>query len=336
MRESKRPLHQRAGTFIQFVRRQRRQGPALAKALRGPDPAAPLLLTGAETTWTGTSHRVAHGDRFRVAVGGFHWLARPLQLAIEARSTVFLRIGAGPVRKVVDQDWVYEAWADGEVEVLTKSLSEFTDEGGELLPGKRKAQGPGVSVAVTATERSATVNTTPADWKYLWRLGEGKIYRQDDDAIRVATDGDVGILQTDVNIPLTEATELGWDWLVEQLPSTLPEDLAFTHDYLSIAVEFDNGRDLTYMWSAALPEGHVFRCPLDYWCDRETHWVLRSGEAALGQWHKEKRTIASDYFAALGGPLPQRIVRIWLIANSVFQRRPGAARFANIAVSEAG
>lgn len=333
MRESQRPLHQRAGTFFRFVRQQRRQGSALAETLAAPDPAAHVLLTGGEANWTGTGHRVVRGDRFRVVASGYHWLAKPLRLAIEARATLFLRIGAGPVRKIVDHDWVYDAWDDGEVEVLTKSLSEFVDERGELVPGKRKAQGPGVSVQVTGTDAPATINSAPADWKYHWRLGEGRIYRQDDDAIRVATDGDVGILQTDVDIELTDQTELSWDWLVEQLPSTLPEDLAFTHDYLSIAVEFDNGRDLTYMWSSTLPEGHVFRCPLDYWCERETHWVLRSGEAALGRWHTEKRAVASDYRAALSDPLPKRIVRIWLIANSVFQRRPGAAQFANIAVS---
>ena len=30
-----------------------------------------------------------------------------------------------------------------------------------------------------------------------------------------------------------------------------------THDYLSIAVEFDNGQDLTSLWSSALPVGET-------------------------------------------------------------------------------
>ena len=37
-----------------------------------------------------------------------------------------------------------------------------------------------------------------------------------------------------------------WSWLVEKLPSELLEDLALTHDYISVAVEFDNGQDITY------------------------------------------------------------------------------------------
>lgn len=31
--------------------------------------------------------------------------------------------------------------------------------------------------------------------------------------------------------------------------------------------------------------------------------------------------------------MPQKVVRVWLIANSVFQRRLGKARFRNISVS---
>nr|WP_110560464.1 DUF3047 domain-containing protein [Novacetimonas pomaceti] len=43
-----------------------------------------------------------------------------------------------------------------------------------------------------------------------------------------------------------------WSWLVEKLPSDLPEDLALTHDYISVVFELDNGRDLTDMWSRCM------------------------------------------------------------------------------------
>jgi hypothetical protein len=38
-----------------------------------------------------------------------------------------------------------------------------------------------------------------------------------------------------------------------------------THDYLSGAVELDNGQDLTYLWSSSLPIGTAFRCPIVWW-----------------------------------------------------------------------
>jgi hypothetical protein len=40
------------------------------------------------------------------------------------------------------------------------------------------------------------------------------------------------------------------------------EDTLPTHDYLSVAVEFENGQDLSYFWSAALPPESNFRCPI--------------------------------------------------------------------------
>lgn len=332
MRETKRPAIARAGTFLRFVQRQRRRIGAIAGELTPPDPAAPIRLDGSEPGWTGSGHQLRRGDRFRVVASGYQWLARPLGLVIEPRASVFMRIGGSEIRTLLADDAVYEAWDDGELGFLTKALSEFADERGTLLPGKRQAQGPGIALHVTGTADAPTVTGQPEGWHHLWRLGDGRIYAGDPNDIAVATHGDVGILQCPLDVPLTEGTALSWDWLIEQMPSALPEDLAFTHDYLSIAVEFENGRDLTYMWSAGLPEGHVFRCPLNWWCERETHWVLRSGTAGLGQWHSERRMIAADYAEALGGPMPTRVVRVWLIANSIFQRGHGKARFARIAV----
>ena len=332
MAEVKRSAIARTGTFLRFLRQQRAALPQLAVSLPPLDPAAPLRLTGAETDWIGSGHHVRTGKRFRVKATGYHWLAKPLGLAIEPRSTVYMRVAGGPCRKLIVDDGVYEAWADGEVEFLTKALAEFADETGKLSAGKRVEHKPGIGIDITTSDASAIEPGTPRQWRYLWRIGEGVIYTGDPDDIAVSTHGDVGILQREIDLPLAEETQLSWEWLIEQLPSALPEDLAFTHDYLSIAVEFENGRDLTYMWSAGLPHDHVFRCPLGYWCDWETHWVLRSGEAGIGEWHSEARNIAADYRKALGGPLPHRIVRVWLIANSVFQRQYGKARFRHIAV----
>lgn len=330
MPETKRSLLQRAATFARFYRQQRARLPQLEAHACKPDPSAPILLTGGEAGWIGSGLAVQKGDRFRVKASGHHWMAKGLGLVFDPVITLFVRIGGSPVRRIGNEDWVFEAWADGEVELLSKGLSEFADEAGNLLPGKRKALLPGIGVRLERTEDPASNYAPPDDWNYLWRIGEAQIFTGLPDDIAITLDREGAIVRRDVDLPLTETTSLEWDWLIENLPSSLPEDLAFTHDYISIAVEFENGRDLTYMWSAGLDEGHIFRCPLGWWCDWETHWVLRSGQEGLGAWHSERRMVAADYREALGEPLPQRVVRVWLIANNAFQRFPAKAHFRDI------
>ena len=140
------------------------------------------------------------------------------------------------------------------------------------------------------------------------------------------------ILQYPVDVALDRSTRLAWAWKAEELPSKLREDSLPTHDYLSIAVEFDNGRDLTYMWSAALPEGKVFQCPLPWWDKRATHQVVRSDLAKLGVWLEEKQPVLDDYERAIGGELPKRAVAVWLIAASAFQKRKGICSYAKISL----
>lgn len=114
------------------------------------------------------------------------------------------------------------------------------------------------------------------------------------------------------------------------LPATTREDSFPTHDYMSIAVEFDNGQDLTYIWSHSLPVGQSFRCPIPSWHDRETHMVIRSGAADLNTWMSESRNVFEDYKAAIGGEMPKRIKRVWLIAVSLFRHGEGKSEFGDM------
>ena len=83
------------------------------------------------------------------------------------------------------------------------------------------------------------------------------------------------------------------------------------------------------MWSSSLPEGTIFRCPLPLWDKVETHWVLRADAGELGRWLAEARPLRADYAKAIGTP-PARIVKVWLIAVSVFQRGEGICEYADI------
>jgi hypothetical protein len=321
----------KAATFARLVAQQRREAARIRAEL--PDAPAPgqVRLDGGETAWLAVGLEVAHGARFKITAAGALWVSAPLAVGIDPRTAVWVRIGGtGPIRKLPANDWVFTAWATGPVEVFAKGLSEWSDHAGGLLPGKRKAMGGGIEVSASLTDAPADTLPQPDGWDQLWRIGDGTIFTADAGEIAVSTHGDVGILCREVELPLLTRTSLSWEWLIEKLPSRLPEDLGPTHDYLSIAVEFENGRDLTYMWSAGLPHDHIFACPLGWWCDRETHWVVRSGEPGLGAWQSERRMLAEDYAKAIGGDLPERAVKVWLIANSVFQRRGGRARFRDI------
>jgi hypothetical protein len=128
---------------------------------------------------------------------------------------------------------------------------------------------------------------------------------------------------------------LNWQWQVDYLPSEQPEDQLLDHDYLSIAVQFDDGQDLTYFWSSSLPTGKVFRCPIPGWDQVETHVVQRSGKQQLGLLLDEQRDVYKDYQSIIGGKA-SRVVQVWLIANSLFNRGFGRCAFSRIAIGQSG
>lgn len=178
---------------------------------------------------------------------------------------------------------------------------------------------------LAAAERRRVLQPTrlPDGWQPVWRTGATEAYRDHTGPsgswIECRCESDGGLIVTPVDVPLTGDTRLRWDWRVLSLPSQVAEDTLLTHDYLSIAVEFDNGLDLAYMWSSTLPVGTTFGCPLPWWNAHETHQVVRSGTADLGRWVSEEQLVLADYARAIGGPPPQRIVGIWLIVVAVFQ-----------------
>ncbi|MBI3768869.1 MAG: DUF3047 domain-containing protein [Deltaproteobacteria bacterium] len=180
----------------------------------------------------------------------------------------------------------------------------------------------------------------PEGWRHLWFLGESEIFAPCEaagrPAIRVHADSDVGIIQKPIDFPLAPDTRLSWRWKVDELPSSEAEDSMRTHDYLSLALEFDDGKDLTWYWSAALPAGTHYACPLPTWNARETHIVVRSGTGELGRWTAETRNVFEDHRTAIGGAPPRRIVAAWLIAVSIFRHGRGRAEFADVVLESGG
>lgn len=177
----------------------------------------------------------------------------------------------------------------------------------------------------------------PQGWSYVINMGPPEIYQfgtstHAGKTMEIHTHRNVGILARDVSLENDDDITISWEWQVDTLPSKVTEEIADTHDYLSVAVLFDNGQDISYMWSSGLEEGTVFRCPLPDWADKETHLVIRSDPSEIGKWLSEERNLKADYARYIGGEMPSSISQVWLISNSFFQGGVGKARVANISI----
>lgn len=318
-----------------------------------------VSVEGAARPWTDTGIDLAEGERISVLAGGRLVLSQELDLGFRPNLYLWRRIGEkGPIFKAPRDTATHRAASPGRLWLAVAPAHWTTRDGdwegsdGEHagLPGafhallvrwkgdpreglralRDAAPGDPLVAAEIARLDSPPV-ATPPGWEYLWFLGESESFRQVPGAIRAQPEDDAAILRRPVALELRPDTRLRWRWKVDRLPGAAAEDQFHTHDYLSIAVEFDNGQDLTWYWSAALPPETSFRCPLPWWDRHETHLVVRSGDAGLGRWREEERNVFEDYRRAVGEP-PARIVAVWLIAVSVFGHGRGLAEFADIAL----
>ncbi len=317
-------------------------------------------LEAARLPWTDTGIELEAGEEVTLLACGRVYLSRLLDVWVGPQFQLWARVGEnGAIFNGTRTSHTFVAaqrgrlflagqfpgrWADqsgrvgsdlrayrktsGGLSVFAIRWKGSAAEGLALLRQRAEADGRGDLAAELAAEaeRYGDPPLPPAGWKYLWFLGDSDIYRQADDGITCCTEGNVGILQKDAALALTPDTRLEWDWKVDALPSQMAENAVLAHDYLSIAVEFSDGRDITYHWSRELKTETGYWCPLEGWKDREYHVVVRSGDDGLGNWLSQSRNLFEDYRVHIGTP-PARIVRVWLIANSIFQRRRGSCTY---------
>lgn len=249
---------------------------------------------------------------------------------------------------------------DGPLEVA-RSAAQFSDEDGRLWTPEseyRKQEAKIVGVALlwkgaalaglqslaahgdvggllsAEIARLKRGRALPEGWSDFFSLGGGaEVFGgAENGEIVCESAGSASIIERPLPLSLATHPKLGWRWKIDELPSAVAEDQPPFHDYLSIGVKFEDGQDLTYFWSAALPTGKVFRCPLAGWNAVETHMVVHSGAAGLGSWLELERDVAADYSAHIGGSA-KAISHIWLLAITPFQRRRGACRYADIKVA---
>jgi len=333
---------------------------------RAIEEARVVRLPAEVPPWTDTGVRLAKGDEVSILAEGRVVANEAAGLSFGPRYALWTRVGErGPVWTGTRGTQSFRAEREGALELailcgewktpdgaLATPVAAYAEQKGGLdvliVRWRGEAQAGLEALRAAASDeplvadelaRAAAPAVRPAGWSYLWFLGQSETFRarraDGSHSIECRSEDDVAILRRPLDFPLEADTEIRWRWKLDRLPSAKPEDTLLCHDYLSVAAEFDNGRDLSWFWSSSLaPETH-FHCPIPQWTPRETHLAVRSGTAGLGEWHDERRRVRDDYRRAMGEP-PRRIVALWLIATSVFQHGSGAAEFADLSLHGGG
>ena len=335
--------------------------------------AAALQSAGAEVAqirveagnepWTPTGLTASRGAPITWLAKGNSWIGEPEGSPFGAGFQLRVRTGRrGPVLSGTGATFTTAAPHDGSIEVCSLYPGELGDDDSivydPIFP--RALFNGGFDVVVAAwnsgtevserlaeavgrdrtgscareLDRMANPVTPPGGWEPHRHIPLVGLHRRRDDEIDVRSRGQVEILCHEAPMTLTETLRLRWRWRMDQLPASGAEDTLFTHDYMSVAVEFDDGRDLTYQWSVGLPPETSYCCPLPHWREREWHLVVRSGLGGLGEWQSEERTLAADRAKAIGGATPLKVVRVWLIVTCVCGGGEARGSYADIELAD--
>jgi len=320
-------------------------------------------IKGPDVPWIDLGVTAQQGQQVTFLLTGRMWIARQLDLWFAPGLVFHARTrGRRPMYSPGTDTGTMVAAHDGPLEIA-RAAAEFADEDGALwtpLDEYRKqdvkivgvallwkgdaaaglaglaAHGDVDGLVVAEIARLKRGRKLPEGWSDRFGLGGGaEIFsRAADGEITCESAGSASIIERPLALSFQARPKLGWRWKIDRLPSAVAEDQAPFHDYLSIGVKFEDGQDLTYIWSAALPVGKVFRCPLAGWSRIETHMIVDSGADGLSSWRSFERDIAADYAAHIGGPA-KAVSHIWLLAVTPFQRRRGACRYGDIRVATA-
>ena len=321
-----------------------------------------LKLAADKEDWVDTGVFVKEGQEVSLLSEGVIWLSREFDIQVKGNAALWYRVGNGTIEKSAGRTTTFRADRDGPLQLACRLAGHWLDDTGRLDPDvppmpmegaltvgvaawetdakeglERLAGSDDTDLAQAELERLRSSRPLPKGWDHLWRVGRTDIFcesvTEGGPVLSCNCTADSGIIKYPVDVALDRSTTLSWEWLVRALPSEVPENTLVTHDYLSIAVEFENGQDLTYFWSSTLPLETSFRCPIPGWEKRETHIVVRTGQEQVGTWVADSRGVLADYEAAVGGEHPGRVVGVWIIALSPFQRRNGRAEYRRIKLS---
>jgi len=328
-----------------------------------------VKLAANRPPWTPSGIELSAGDQVSVFSAGRASIVGAPDVWVGSHATLWMRVGLeGEIFRAPGHSYTFTAAAGGQLYLSSLFPGDWADRHGALAtnPGAygrvtgtlavlvvrwrvgplagldRLAQDASAGAAIVRAEADRLKNpvTTPAGWQYLWSVGDSGMFDSGkgvagEPIIRCRMRDDATILQRPVRLKFDRAVKLRWSWKIDALPSARREDAVSNHDYLSVAVEFDNGQDLTYLWSVAIPPESSFRCPISRWNGRETHMVVRSGTERLGEWVSEERALWDDYGRAIGTQ-PAAIVAVWLISVSIFSHSTAYCEYSAIELTTDG
>jgi hypothetical protein len=347
-----RTLLRRSGTLVGAVADRVRApvpqldlAPAVAALEREGARAAQVRIDARREPWTPTGLVASQGAPVTWLAHGDSWVALRRGPHLDAALQLRTRIGAvAPALDGTGATFTAAAPHDGPIELCSLFPGELRGIDGRVqydrtMPRALFRGGFDVVVAAWASgtdvgarlagaaerdptglcrrelDRIAAPIAPPSGWEAHRHIPLAGLHHQHDGEIDVLSRGRVEIICRRISVPLTDTLRLRWRWRMDRLPARRAEDTLLTHDYMSVAVEFDDGRDLSYYWSVGLPKETTYHCPLPHWREREWHLVVRSGRAGLGEWHEEERMPIPDRVKAIGGATPRTVVAVWLIVN---------------------
>lgn len=325
--------------------------PGLLGLLRGRPEVAQVgsvELPHASRGWQSTGVTVREGQG--VTLFGF---------GEQVGARAWVRLGDADIVNLGEETYSFDAWADGEIEVLSLPAGVRWERCDGELPaslGEAEETSPGHEVVAVAwsSDPASSLASLPEDPDVARALMQLEATRPLPEGFREVCylprsttvfeawhEGDrrgvwgnassnAGIIKKAVDLPLDESTTISFDWRYDALHSLAAETDPLHHDYSSIAVEFDNGQDITWMRSPHLEAITSFRCPLDWWDQRETHIVLQGGRDDVGIWQSHTRPVLEDYMMSVGGEPPQRIVGVWFISVGVFDGTTADTKYSDV------
>ena len=311
-------------------------------ATSGSIQATVIDFSDTSAGWINTNVDVEQGETLLLQAKGL-WEVEGLKL--QPRHVIWYRVGTdGVAYNLAANGFSFLSDNSGDLYLTVRPVGIYWDTPQGKYPAEFAAL-PGVDTGLSVRiflnpQETLAAQEPPNGFSYLANLGRSEAWSDKTidghyTVIGEPTD-DTGIIKAVLDLPLNRDTIFSFDWNYQAKPAAMAENNIPGHDYLSVALEFDNGRDLTWMRSDILSAGEHFRCPLPWWDLRETHFVIEDGTVPLSSWQTHQRNVLADYAEAIPGDLPQRIVGVWFIANNIFAKQPAKALFRNLKILQNG
>jgi hypothetical protein len=137
------------------------------------------------------------------------------------------------------------------------------------------------------------------DWKFSGATEYTRVFSQGRPVIKAVSNGAASGVYRKIRIDLGETPVIHWNWRVENTLGAIDETRRQGDDYsariyvmVAHPVFFWKTYALTYVWSSAQPAGSAW--PNAY-SDGARVIAVRSGDAGLGEWHRERRDVRADF-----------------------------------------